>query len=245
MIPSFILRENMDMKKLIKMTLKAGYRGVEISTCLNNKSREAWLKVKKDLKDFDLITFHFPMHDEAAKMMYSYSLFKRRLGVKLLTDEFEFISQFEPQLYVVHAAKAYSPIEDFRVLKNKCEEYGMRLSIENGKTLPRGELSQVRRTCKLLDVGMTLDIGHAFKAKQNIENLSQIKDVLEHTHLHNVEQKNHQGLSHGFMSIPIVVQALKEINYDKGIVLEIHKDPHFEYELIESKKILDLLWKKF
>jgi sugar phosphate isomerase/epimerase len=245
MIPSFILRENMDMKKIIALTLKLGYRGVEISTCMNQESRNAWMKVKKDLKDFDLVTFHYPMHDEGAKMLYSFSLLKRRLAVKLLTDEFEFISKFEPKIYVVHAAKVYSPIEDFILLKEKCEEYGMKLSIENSKLLPRGELIYVKQMCNLLGVCMTLDVGHAFRTKQNIEDLSPIKDVIEHVHLHNVTEINHQGLGNGLISIPKVIKALKEIRYDKGIVMEIHKDPRFEDALIESKKILDLLWKKF
>jgi sugar phosphate isomerase/epimerase len=245
MITSFPLRRKMDMKKVMNIAKKAGYRGVEISIYPSQRSRDAFLKVKKQIKDFDLVTAHYPLHSEEARMLYSTSMLKRRIAIKLLTDEFAFLSKFEPELYIVHAARAYSPLEDFVLLKEECEKYGMKLSVENGTSYPRSNLDHVRRICNLLEVGMTLDIGHAFVAKENIEDFTAIKDIVEHVHLHNVTDIDHQGLGDGFLSVPKAVRALKEIEYDGGVVLEIQKDLKFQDALVESKKILDILWDKW
>ena len=146
---------------------------------------------------------------------------------------------------IVHPGKTYSPLEDFGLLKKACERHGMSLSLENGTSHPNNDVGNLRRLCKLLGVGMTLDVGHAYLSKQDVYDLSPIKDVLEHVHLHNVGSTDHIRLETGFISIPKVVDALKRIEYDKGIVLEVHNDPDFFEAIAESKKVLDLLWKKF
>ncbi len=244
MIPCFPLIDRFDMKKVIGTARKVGYKGVELHIYPNQRSRDSFEKIKKDLKDFELVTAHYPLYSEEAKMLYSFSMLKRRIGLKLLSDEFEFISKFEPELYIIHAGRAYSPMEDFILLKEECKKYGMKLSMENGMSYPGGDLDYVRKICNLLDVGMTLDIGHAFVAKQNVDDFSKLKEIVEHVHLHNMTEKDHQGLARGLMPVPNAINALKEINYDRGIVLEIHNDPKFMEALVESKKILDLLWKK-
>lgn len=245
MIPGFPLIDRFDMKKVIGTARKVGYKGVELHIYPNQRSRDSFEKIKKDLRDFELVTAHYPLYSEEAKMLYSFSMLKRRIGIKLLSDELEFLSKFEPEFYIIHAGRAYSPMEDFILLKEECKKYGMKLSMENGMSHPGGDLDYVRKICNLLDVGMTLDIGHAFIAKQDVDDFSKIQDVVEHVHLHNVTTGDHQGLANGFISIPKVVEALKKIQYDRGIVMEIHNDPDFLEALVESKKILDILWKKF
>ena len=224
--------------------LKAGFSGVEIHAYPTPEVKKSLEGMKGDIKKLKLVTVHYPLHSEEALMLRSSSLLKRRIAIDLLTKEFKFLEQFKPSLYVVHPGKAYSPLEDFGLLKKACERHGMRLSLENGMTYPNNELGNVRRLCRMLGVGMTLDVGHAFLSKQDVYNLSPLKDVLEHVHLHNVGKTDHLRLSEGFISMPKVIEALKKINYDKGIVLEVHKDPDFFEALKESKKIMDLLWKE-
>jgi sugar phosphate isomerase/epimerase len=244
MICSFPLRPGTDLEKTIDVAEKAGYTGVEIHPYPDPKSMDALLRVKDRLKEFELVTAHYPLYSPEASLLSSPSLLKRRYAVQALAKNIKFVSQFEPRLYIVHPGRAYSPLEDFIALKDACRRQGMRLSLENGTSHPHKDLATARMTCKLLGVGMTLDVGHAFASKQDIYELSGLKDVIEHVHLHNVSDTDHQRFSGGFISMPLVVEALKRIQYDKGIVAEVHHDPDFLEALVESKKILDLLWKR-
>lgn len=244
MILSFPLRPGPEMGKTLAFARKSGYTGVEIHPYPDRASVDALLKVKDDLKDFELVTSHYPLRSAEASRLYSPSLLKRRLGLQGLVENIRFASQFGTELYIVHPGRTYSPLEDLAVLKDACQKHGMRLSLENGIAHPHEDLVNVRRTCRLLGVGMTLDVGHAFLAKQDVYDLSRVKDVIEHVHLHNVSDHDHMRFSDGFLSMPLAVKALKKIKYDKAIVAEVHHDPEFEEALVDSKKVLDLLWKR-
>ena len=60
-----------------------------------------------------------------------------------------------------------------------------------------------------------------------------------------MKDQTHVGLGSGYMPLPEIISALKQIKYNAGIILEIHHDKNYEQALRKSKQILDLLWKQF
>jgi sugar phosphate isomerase/epimerase len=166
------------------------------------------------------------------------------LGAKKATVHTEFMPS-GIQNRPVHVAKT---IETLRKLNKEAEERGLALLIEN-YTAGSFSIKEFKMLLSELDIGMTLDIGHA--AISGGEGMTayaaQFKKRIRHVHLHDNDrrQDQHLPLGAGGIGIGRSVQELKSF-YNDTITLEIHSDDR-DYLRI-SKDKLELMWfgkKKF
>lgn len=167
-----------------------------------------------------------------------------QLGAKKITLHSETLSpsiQGRPS----HVANT---IASLRHLHAEARAHGLDLLIENldAKSL---SIAEFRRLFSEVDMGMTLDVGHASTARgEGFENYwKAFAPRVRHVHLHDNFGQNddHLPLGAGKMDVEAVVKTLKE-KYDGTITLEVHsEDRHYlEY----SRQRLEMLWygkKKF
>ncbi|HIH19565.1 TPA: sugar phosphate isomerase/epimerase [Candidatus Micrarchaeota archaeon] len=160
------------------------------------------------------------------------------LGAKKATIHTEFLPsgiQDRP----IHVAKT---IETVKRLSKEASERGLQLLIEN---FNQGSFSikEFKTLFSELDIGMTLDIGHASTSEgEGMNNyLAQFKKRISHVHLHDNDRRSdqHLPLGAGKIDMPKAVSELKSF-YDGTITLEIHSSDR-EYLKIGKDK-LEILW---
>jgi len=166
------------------------------------------------------------------------------LGAKKATIHTEFMPA-GIQERTVHAAKT---VETLAKLNKEATDRGLELLIENFNAS-----SFSIRDFKLLfsevDMGMTLDIGHASTSDgEGMNNfVQQFKKRIKHVHLHDNDRRadQHLPLGAGKIDIPRAVKELKSF-YDGTITLEVHSQDR-DYLKISRDK-LEIMWfgkKKF
>ncbi len=133
-------------------------------------------------------------------------------------------------------------VRSLKALHKEAMNMGLDLLIENldAKSF---SIKEFGRLFSEVDMGMTLDIGHANTTRgEGYENyLKNFSPRIRHVHFHdNLGQNDdHLPLGAGKMDVKKVVEALKA-KYDGSITLEVHsEDRHYlEY----SRQRLDILW---
>ncbi|MFA4982785.1 MAG: sugar phosphate isomerase/epimerase [Candidatus Micrarchaeia archaeon] len=160
------------------------------------------------------------------------------LGAKTVTVHTEFLPS-GLQERAVHVAKT---IETLKRLEKEAAERGLALLVENAfaSSFSIKEFKLLFSEC---DVGMTLDVGHAFTADgEGLGNyLQQFKKRIRHVHLHDNDRRGDLHLPLGAGKID-VVRCIKELKgfYDGTITLEIHSQDR-DYLRISREK-LEILW---
>lgn len=166
------------------------------------------------------------------------------LGAKKVTLHTEFMPS-GIQDRAVHTAKT---VESVKILSKEASDRGLSLLVENFNA---GSFSirEFKLLFSELDIGMTLDVGHASTADgEGVENyLAQFKKRISHVHLHDNDRRSDQHLPLGAGKIDIL-RAVKELKtfYDGTITLEVHSQDR-EYLKISREK-LEIMWygkKKF
>jgi sugar phosphate isomerase/epimerase len=166
------------------------------------------------------------------------------LGAKKATIHTEFLPSGLHERGV-HVAKT---IETIRGLDKEARERGLQLLIENFNA---GSfcIKEFKQLFSEVDMGMTLDIGHAGTADgEGMANyVAQFKKRISHVHMHDNDRKGdlHLPLGAGKLDVPRAVKELKSF-YDSTITLEVHSQDR-DYLKISREK-LEILWygkKKF
>lgn len=133
-------------------------------------------------------------------------------------------------------------IRSLKTLHKEAMNMGLDLLVENldSKSF---SIKEFGRLFSEVDMGLTLDVGHAHTAKgEGLEAyLRAFAPRIRHVHLHdNLGQNDdHLPLGSGKMEVEKVVKSLKE-KYDGTITLEVHADDRHYLEY--SRQRLDILW---
>ena len=133
-------------------------------------------------------------------------------------------------------------IRSLKSLHKDATNMGLDLLVEN-LDAKSCSIKEFNRIFSEVDMGMTLDVGHANTARgEGLEAyLKAFAPRIRHVHLHDNMGQNddHLPLGAGKMDIDKTVKMLKE-KYDGTITLEVHsEDRHYlEY----SRQRLDILW---
>ncbi len=160
------------------------------------------------------------------------------LGAKKATIHTEFMPsgiQDRP----IHAAKT---IDTIKRLHKEAQDRGLQLLIENFNA-SSFSIKEFKSLFSELDMGMTLDIGHASTADgEGMNNyVQQFRKRIVHVHLHDNDRRSDQHLPLGAGKIDIA-RAVSELKsfYDGTITLEVHSQDR-DYLKI-SKDKLEILW---
>ncbi len=234
----------MNAERLLSLARGEGFSLVELSVYPSQESHDFFLSLRDELDGFTL-TNHFPLHSEAVKLLWSKNLVRRRAGLNSLLKSVGVLQDLGVKYYTIHPGSEFCPLEEYALLRDSLSDAGIKLLVENVRKGVNAGVGEAVRLCKALSVGLTLDVGHAFITKDELSNLSYVRGLVKHVHLHDVRERDHLGLGSGFVRLPEVVQALKSVGFDGGVVLEVHHDPNFEQALVQSKKVLDVLWSGF
>ncbi|MCX6771000.1 MAG: sugar phosphate isomerase/epimerase [Candidatus Micrarchaeota archaeon] len=145
----------------------------------------------------------------------------------------------------VHVAKT---IENVGKLCKEAEARGLELLVENFNA-SSFSIKDFKQLFSEVDIGMTLDVGHAFTSDgEGLENyLAQFRKRVKHVHLHDNDRRTdqHLPLGAGKMDVARAVKELKAF-YDGTITLEVHS--HDRDYLRISREKLEMMWygrKKF
>jgi sugar phosphate isomerase/epimerase len=166
------------------------------------------------------------------------------LGAKKATIHTEFLPS-GIQERQVHTART---IENVKRLGKEASDRNLELLVENFSA-SSFSIKEFKQLFSDSDLGMTLDVGHAFTADgEGFDNyLAQFKKKVKHVHLHDNDRRSDQHLPLGTGKIDIA-RVVKELRgfYDGTITLEVHSQDR-EYLKISREK-LEILWfgkKKF
>ena len=166
------------------------------------------------------------------------------LGAKKATLHSEFLPP-GIQERQVHTAKT---IESMKRLHKEAEARGLELLVENFNA-SSFSIKDFKRLFSAVEMGMTLDVGHAFTSDgEGLENyLAQFRKRVKHVHLHDNDRRTdqHLPLGAGKVDIARAVKGLKAF-YDGTITLEVHSQDR-DYLRISREK-LETMWygkKKF
>jgi len=208
------------------------------------------VKILKDLaKTFQLkYTVHTPFND---LNIASLNPTIKRVSIKIVEKSIKFAWELEAKMYVLHPG-FYNVFQleksekiNFQSLKrlvNYAKNFGLPVSVEN---LPNGFLSLTRvedfkkffRRMEDLDVGLALDVGHAYTVGQLKIFLEKFQDKITHVHLHNNNGKldSHGGLDEGGIDWVEVVKTLKNTGFSRYLIVESTSKPLESY--LKLKKI--------
>ncbi len=160
--------------------------------------------------------------------------------VKRLEQSMAYARDLNAQLWVFHPG-ARTGISDFypgqdwkqniqtiRDLHETAEKHGLNTAIEN---LPEkygflmrnpADFQRFYKETSLHDIGIVLDVGHANLENQTINFLRRLPDKIVHMHISDNmgENDQHLGIGHGKIDWQQFAETLKEIAYDKNIIIE-------------------------
>jgi sugar phosphate isomerase/epimerase len=160
--------------------------------------------------------------------------------MKRLEQSMSYARDLDAQLWVFHPGaktgiSSFYPNQDWkqntetiRRLHEKAEKHGLNMAIENlpekyGFIMRNPEDFQLfYRETNLQDIGIVLDIGHANLENQIIPFLRKLPYKIVHMHLSDNmgENDQHLGIGYGKVNWQQFAETLKEIAYDKNIIIE-------------------------
>ena len=167
-------------------------------------------------------------------------------SVKRLEQSMSYARDLDAQLWVFHPGartgiSSFYPGEDWRQntetikeLHATAEKHGLNTAIEN---LPEKygflmrtpeDFQRFYKETSLHDIGIVLDVGHANLENQTILFLKKLPDKIVHMHISDNlgEHDQHLGIGQGNINWQQFAETLKEIAYDKNIIIEaIHNVP--------------------
>ncbi|MCW4053782.1 MAG: sugar phosphate isomerase/epimerase [Candidatus Bathyarchaeota archaeon] len=182
-------------------------------------------------------TVHAPFADiniaSPSKLMLNAS-------IKRLEQSMAYANAINARLWVFHPGaktgiSTFYPEEDWkqniqtiRELHETSEKYGLNTAIENlpekyGFIMRNPEdFQKFYKETKLNDIGIALDVGHANLENQTINFIKKLPDKIVHIHLsdNTGETDQHLGIGYGKINWQQFAEALKEIAYDKNIIIE-------------------------
>lgn len=180
-------------------------------------------------------------------------------SIKRLEQSMSYARDLNAQLWVFHPGaktgiSSFYPGEDWKQntqtiqqLHETAEKHGLNTAIENlpekyGFIMRNPEdFQRFYKETKLKDIGIVLDVGHANLENQTINFLRKLPDKIVHMHLSDNmgEHDQHLGIGHGKINWQQFAETLKEIDYDKNIIIEaIHNVPESLQKLREMTATL-------
>jgi sugar phosphate isomerase/epimerase len=174
--------------------------------------------------------------------------------VKRLEQSMNYARDLDAQLWVFHPGaktgiSSFYPGEDWkqnaetiRELHATAEKHGLNTAIENlperyGFIMRNPEdFQRFYKETGLQDIGIVLDVGHANLENQITPFLKKLPDKIVHMHLSDNmgEHDQHLGIGQGNINWQQFAETLKEIAYDKNIIIEaIHNVPESLQKLRE------------
>jgi sugar phosphate isomerase/epimerase len=160
--------------------------------------------------------------------------------VKRIEQSMIYARNLDAQLWVFHPGartgiSSFYPKLDWKQNKQTiqkihetAEKLGLNTAIEN---LPEKygflmntpeDFQKFYHETSLDDIGIVLDVGHANLESQTINFLRKLPDKIVHIHLSDNmgEHDQHLGIGHGNIDWQQFAETLKEIAYDKNIIIE-------------------------
>ena len=176
--------------------------------------------------------------------------------VKRLEQSMSYARDLDAQLWVFHPGaktgiSSFYPNQDWkqntetiRKLHMTAEKYGLNTAIENlperyGFIMRNPEdFQRFYKETSLRDIGIVLDVGHANLENQTINFLRKLPDKIVHLHISDNmgENDQHLGIGYGKIDWQQFAETLREIVYDKTIVLETVE--HVEESLQKLRQLL-------
>jgi len=161
-------------------------------------------------------------------------------SIKRLDQSMAYARDLNAQLWVFHPGaktgiSGFYPDQDWKQniqtiqnLHEIAEKFGLNTAIEN---LPEKygflmktpkDFQRFYKETNLYDVGIVLDVGHANLENQTTTFLKKLPDKIVHMHLSDNmgEHDQHLGIGHGKINWQQFAETLKEIAYDKNIIIE-------------------------
>jgi sugar phosphate isomerase/epimerase len=161
-------------------------------------------------------------------------------SVRRLKESMVYASALNAKLWVFHPGNRtgismFYPGEDWKqncktisTLHKTSEEYGLNIAVEN---LPEKygflmkqpkDFQKFYKETGLNDVGIVLDVGHANLEGQIEEFLRKLPDKIVHIHVSDNmgEHDQHLGIGYGKINWQRFAETLREIAYDKTIIIE-------------------------
>lgn len=133
--------------------------------------------------------------------------------------------------------------ESIRALHKTAEDYGVKIAIENlpekyGFIMKNAEDFKKFYEEISLDIGIVLDVGHANLEGQTEHFLKKLPHRIMHIHVSDNmgENDQHLGLGYGKISWQWFAETLKEIAYDRTVMIESVE--HVEESLQKLKQLL-------
>jgi sugar phosphate isomerase/epimerase len=177
-------------------------------------------------------------------------------SIKRLEQSMDYASDLNAQLWVFHPGaktgiSSFYPGADWKQnVKSICklhetaEKHGLNTAIENlpekyGFIMRNPEdFKKFYKETGLADVGIALDVGHANLENQTINFLRKLPDKIVHLHISDNmgENDQHLGIGYGKIDWQQLAETLREIVYDKTIVLETVE--HLEESLQKLRQLL-------
>jgi sugar phosphate isomerase/epimerase len=166
--------------------------------------------------------------------------------VKRLEQSMSYARDLDAQLWVFHPGaktgiSGFYPNQDWKQnnqtiqqLHETSEKFGLNTAIENlperyGFIMRNPEdFQRFYKETGLHDIGIVLDVGHANLENQITPFLKKLPDKIVHMHLSDNmgEHDQHIGIGNGNIDWQQFAATLKEIAYDKNIIIEaIHNVP--------------------
>jgi sugar phosphate isomerase/epimerase len=177
-------------------------------------------------------------------------------SIKRLEQSMSYANALNAQLWVFHPGaktgiSSFYPNQDWKQnVKSICElhetaeKHGLNTAIENlpekyGFIMRNPEdFTKFYKETGLNDVGIALDVGHANLENQTINFLKKLPDKIVHMHISDNmgENDQHLGIGYGKINWQQFVDTLREIAYDKTIMIETVE--HVEESLQKLRQLL-------
>jgi sugar phosphate isomerase/epimerase len=224
--------------KVIETLAKTSIRHVElVDDGLHALDRRRALKLKEIGKSFSLrFSVHAPFADINIASPSNYIL---RAVMKRLEKSIGFAGLLEVDVWVFHpglktGVSMFYPGADWtrncesaRTLYKIAEDYGLRVAIENVPEPYPFLMKSVEHFEKFYnevneDIGLALDVGHANINGQIELFLKTFPNKIVHIHAHDNHgrEDEHLGIGHGSINWEKFAQLLREIAYNKAVVIE-------------------------
>ncbi len=160
-------------------------------------------------------------------------------SLKRLKESMGYANALNAQLWVFHSGmqtgiSSFYPGKDWTqnqqsidLLHKTAEEYGVKIALENLPEPYPFIIKSVENFARFfeetnLDLDLVLDVGHANISKQIEPFLRTFKDKIVHIHASDNmgEFDQHLGIGYGKIDWQQFAQTLKEITYDKTVIVE-------------------------
>jgi sugar phosphate isomerase/epimerase len=241
--------------KMVKRLAKVDVQLVEVvDEGLHELSKTRVVKLNEIAKSKGLkYTVHAPFADiniaSPSKPILNAS-------IKRLEQSMAYADDLNAQLWVFHpgaktGVSTFYPNQDWkqnnqtiRQLHKTAENHGLNTAIENlpekyGFIMKQPEdFQKFYKETGLNDIGITLDVGHANLEHQTENFLKKLPDKIVHMHVSDNmgENDQHLGIGYGKIGWQRFAEALREIAYDKTIMIESVE--HVEESLQKLRQLL-------